>query len=375
MSLLKHSTGSLLWGFLLCASTLFTSVAVRAASREVLVGVNVTGVQRMNTKQQDALIQELSKNGVKLVRTGIGDSYSYFLIHAYQNDIRAVVDMSPIQGDKNAPMRPADKSLGLEWGEGRITGIDAGRFKAWLTAQLDTLEAAGVHLAAFELGNEINAPNFNGDFLPEQARGRVLGVADLDDPKDPECQTIAASYRSYLRILGAVKDVRDHSKLNRATPVISAGLADIGPPRKNTGQKLDGVSVPDTLDFLKKNGLDDLVDGYGIHFYPPNQDPNVPVPDRIKSLSERAFARCTSAKPCWLTEWAFPNRDLSCPIHDQTRVKLIQTEREAFKYFANQGRLAAIIYYNWTAQPGYESQAIFRCGAFTDAGKLALKPM
>jgi hypothetical protein len=175
--------------------------------------------------------------------------------------------------------------------------------------------------------------------------------------------------------LGAVKDVRDHSKLNRATPVISAGLADVGPPRKNTGQKLDAVSIPDTLDFLKKNGLDDLVDGYGIHFYPPNQDPNVPVSDRIKSLNERAFARCCSAKPCWLTEWAFPNRDLSCPIHDEKRVKLIQTEREAFKYFANQGRLAAITYYNWKSKPGYESQSIFRCGALTNAGKVALSPL
>jgi hypothetical protein len=39
------------------------------------------------------------------------------------------------------------------------------------------------------------------------------------------------------------------------------------------------------------------------------------------------------------------------------------------------GRLAAIIYYNWTALPGFEAHAIFRCGALTEAGKLALKPM
>jgi hypothetical protein len=118
-----------------------------------------------------------------------------------------------------------------------------------------------------------------------------------------------------------------------------------------------------------------LVDGYGIHFYPPNQDPNVPVAARINSLNERAFAQCSRAKPCWLTEWAFPNRYLSCPIHDETQVKLIQTEREAFKSFIKQGRLAGIIYYNWTAKSGYESQAIFRCGALTAAGKLPLSPL
>jgi hypothetical protein len=31
--------------------------------------------------------------------------------------------------------------------------------------------------------------------------------------------------------------------------------------------------------------------------------------------------------------------------------------------------------YNWTTLPGFETQAIFRCGALTDAGKLALSPM
>src|ERR1700745_185618 len=170
----------------------------RAHAEGVLVGVNVTGVQRLDPKRQAALIEELRGNGVHVVRTGIGDNYSYFLIHAHQNGIRAVVGMQPIQGDKNGPLRPADKSLGLEWGGGRISGIDAGKFKAWFAAQLDSLEAAGVHLVAFELGNEINGPYFNGDFLPDQATGRVLGIADLTNPNDPEGQAIAASYQPVI---------------------------------------------------------------------------------------------------------------------------------------------------------------------------------
>jgi hypothetical protein len=76
-----------------------------------------------------------------------------------------------------------------------------------------------------------------------------------------------------------------------------------------------------------------------------------------------------------LTDWGFANRDLSCPIHDETRVKLIQTEREAFESFVKRGTLAALIYYNRTAKPGYEAQAILRCGALTETGNLALKPM
>jgi len=114
-----------------------------------------------------------------------------------------------------------------------------------------------------------------------------------------------------------------------------------------------------TLDFLRHNGLDELVDGYGVHFYPSNPDPNTPLSERINGLKERTLVLCTSGKPCWLTERGFANRDLSCPIHDETRAKLIQTEREAFEMFVKQGRLAAIIYYNWTAKPGYEAQAIW----------------
>lgn len=87
----------------------------------------------------------------------------------------------------------------------------------------------------------------------------------------------------------------------------------------------------------------------------------------------RALAVCTSAKHCWLTEWGFANLDLSYPTRDETRVKLIQTEREAFKTVVKQGRLAAIIYYNWMALDGYGSQAILRGGALTGAGKLALQ--
>jgi hypothetical protein len=46
----------------------------------------------------------------------------------------------------------------------------------------------------------------------------------------------------------------------------------------------------------------------------------------------------------------------------------------AFQHFVSQGRLAAIIFYDWADKPGNEG-AIFRCGALTEAGKLALKPM
>jgi len=356
-----------------CTLSIPAAHAVQAGN--VVVGVNTVGIERMNEQQQDAFVEQLRENGVKVVRLGMDEKYTHFITRAYERGIGTVAIVFPWFGsEKIARMRPSDLSKGLIWGQAAFSTIDPEAFRTWFRARLTALEAAGVRLTAFEFGNEINTAGYDGDF-PLEATGRELGLSDLNNPTDREGAAIAAGYRVYLKALAELKHVRDASRLNQMTPIISAGLADSGPPGKRPHAKTDGVSIPDTLQFLRQNGLDELVDGYGVHFYPSNPDPNTPVSERVNGLRERALALCTSAKPCWLTEWGFANRDLSCPIHDETRVKLIQTEREAFKTFVKQGRLTAIIYYNWTALPGFEAQAIFRCGALTDAGKLALSPM
>lgn len=94
---------------------------------------------------------------------------------------------------------------------------------------------------------------------------------------------------------------------------------------------------------------------------------------------------CTPAKPCWITEWGFNNASQSCPIDDASRMAPIQDERGAFKQFVGQGRIASILYYSWSgvlpfswvhgANPKEDPGSIYRCGALTDAGKLALSPL
>jgi hypothetical protein len=347
-----------------------------ALATDVVVGVNPVGAQLMSEQQQDALIEQLRQDGVKTVRTGIGEQFTHFIVRAYQRGISADVIVYPTTASTRGALRPADPSVGLQWAERPITDADPEKFKAWLAGALAPLEAANVHLAALELGNEINGPFFNGDFLPAQASGRVLGLSDLANPNDPEGRAIAASYRAYLQVLAALKEVRDHLKVNRKTPIISAGLADGGLPGKKPGQKLDGVSVPASLQFMRQNGLDKLVEGYGVHVY-PGVDPRAPGAKLIDNLEADAFAQCSAAKPCWLTEWGFNNRNQSCPIDDTARVQLVTIMREALKHFADQGRLAASLFYSWSGLPGAKEDigAIFRCGALTPAGKLALSPL
>jgi hypothetical protein len=69
------------------------------------------------------------------------------------------------------PLRPADPALGLTWKQQALSDSNPEKLKGWFVPQLAALEASGVRLRAFELGNEINGPHFNGDFLPAHATG------------------------------------------------------------------------------------------------------------------------------------------------------------------------------------------------------------
>ena len=109
---------------------------------------------------------------------------------------------------------------------------------------MDKLDADGIVLAGLELENEINMAGNNPDFsLPGE--GKVLSLNDLYH--DPEGQQVANGYQQYLKELAALKQARDHSKLNRQTPLLPTSLVDIvqegrrdpgRPPRNMTGSAL-----------------------------------------------------------------------------------------------------------------------------------------
>jgi hypothetical protein len=92
---------------------------------------------------------------------------------------------------------------------------------------------------------------------------------------------------------------------------------------------------------------------------------------------KKIFSECGhGAKLCWLTEWGINNASQSCPIDDAKRKQAIEAERGAFNQFVRQGQLTAVIWFNWAGLPSpkEDASAIYRCGALTEAGKLALSP-
>jgi hypothetical protein len=342
-----------------------------AAGESVVVGVNVVSPQRLDSTEREAVLDQLQAAGVRMIRAPLappwgGHDYGPaidFIRRAYERGIKAdlIVGMQYREG---AQRRRAVEELPNMWPSYPLSSADAARFRAIFAPLFNQLEDFGIKLAALELGNEINSPGFNGDF-PIPGEGKVFGLKDLT--RDPVPDQIAGGYRAYLQTLAVLKEIRDHSRLNRETPILSAGLSDPGPAGRRPGSKTDAVTISATLEYLRANGIDALVDAYGVHSYPWAKTPA----RRLTQLEEDTLAECQPpgyGKPCWLTEWGVPSTGKACPSNDAPRAALIREMLNDLRQFAAEGRLKALLYYAWS-DPEY---GIHRCGELTLSGRLVI---
>jgi hypothetical protein len=248
-----------------------------------------------------------------------------------------------------------------------LSAADPDRSRAYYQMVFDKLEAAGVVLAGVELGNELNWTDFNGDF-PIPGEGRAFTLADLSH--DPEAERVAAGFLQYLKVVAVLKDVRDHSKLNQDTPIISAGMAGVSDEWQQHLQ-VDSVSIPATYAFLRAHGLDALVDGYGVHDYPPQvQKGDEAAAGKRTALLDTSIFPPGNGKPYWLTEWGFSSDGTAAA--DETRTRSVAEMRIYLQQLYRLGRLGGIFWYVWN-EP--DPHAIYKAGALTDAGREAIQPM
>ena len=182
-----------------------------------------------------------------------------------------------------------------------------------------------------------------------------------------------------------LKEVRDHSRLNRTTPIISAGMVSAKDGDKlYNNRKEDMVGLSATMTFLRSHGLDSLVDAYGIHSYPSTAQPGNPTAaaQRLARLNSVDLAPCrpkgsSEGKPCWVTEWGFPNSNLSCPPNETSRTLLIEEVRHDFDQFAAEHRLVGIDYFSWDSDPWsktIDADSVYRCGMLTESAGQAVAP-
>ena len=360
----------------------FGSTTIHA--QDIAVGVNVVSPLRASEAQQDAILGELKAAGVHAIRTGItpDEAGVDFVQRAYANGI-AILLILDFRYPPDAPTRPyRPKEFPEMWSGHPLSSADPALSKAYFESLLGKLDTKGIKLAGLELGNEINGGAFNPEF-PLPGEGKNFGLDDLYH--DPEGQQIARGYLQYLKVLSELKNVRDHSKLNRDTPIISAGLVAWGFDQPPPGPGKDVVSLSATLDYLRANGLDNLVDAYGIHTYPWANGPGDKnaAAGRLYRLKKYDLAQCrplgaVTGKPCWITEWGFANNDISCPPDKSARTSLVREMMGDFAQAARERRLSGLFYFAWNSDPWAKETdpfSVYRCGRLTESGKLALSPL
>jgi hypothetical protein len=345
---------------LLCACVLLAAARLVAAQSAV-VGVNLTiEPYYLTPAQQEEILGHMQDAGVKVIRSGItGDDKGYsFAQRVYAHGIK------------------------IEWlvcvcsptGHLTLSEADPATFRAYFQSRLSALESKGIVLAGLELGNEINWTNHDlGD--QKSGTGRILGNDELIN--DPKGQQVAKGYLQYIKALAVMKDIRDHSSLNGHTPIISAGLSPWDPPSPagSTGSNQDAVSLKATLQFLRANGMDQYLDGYGIHWYPQGTW----SPAARRSFLQQLLSVCRADKPCWMTEWGIPvSSGSSCPVVDAKRTAIFSELRDDFKPYARQGLLAGLFLYEWEGDIRKQQQSpygAYICGSLTLSGRQALEPL
>jgi hypothetical protein len=362
--------------------TIFLLVGAHAPAQEMVVGVNVVNPMRASVANQNTLLGQLKAAQVHVIRCGISndDKGIDFAKRASAAGIRIQLIVGA-EYAPNAPSRPYQPNVFPEmWGGHPLSFADPALSKTAFQHLFDSLDANGIALTGVELGNEINWAAFNPEFsLPGE--GKILSLDDL--AHDPEGKQIAKGFLQYIKVLAVLKDVRDHSRLNHSTPIISAGMVGAKDGEKlYNNKKEDMVSLAATIAFLRAHGLDSLVDAYGVHSYPSAGQPGNPTAaaQRAARLNSVDLAECRASgtaggKPCWITEWGFPNTDLSCPAKEAGRTLLVEELRGDFAAAGH--RLAGIDYFAWNSDPWskqIDSDSVYRCGALTESGKQAVAP-
>jgi hypothetical protein len=357
---------------LICCFPIIGVSAISPAHGQVVVGVNVVNPQRLSATEREKVLDQLQAAGVRVIRAPLAPPWSRgdyrpaidFIHRAYQRGIKTDLIVG-LQYREGAQRRPLVKDMPKMWPSYPLSAADPARFRAVFEPLFDQLESKGIVFAALELGNEINWTAFNGDF-PIPGEGRIFDRNDLTT--DPEARQIAQGFRAYLQTLTVLKDIRDHSRLNKVTPIISAGLSDPGAAGPRPGSKLDAVTISATLDYLRANGLDTLVDAYGVHTYPWVKSS---AAARLNLLEQDTFVECRPSgkgKPCWLTEWGLPSGTPACSGADPIRTALITEMINDFRQFEQQGRLTGLLYYAWVD----DKYGVYRCGALSEGGQTVI---
>jgi hypothetical protein len=356
----------------LLASLSFAGLGARADS--VPIGVNVVNPHRLSEERQRELLDQLVSAGVSTIRVPLpskkySDGAVRFIEAAASRNLRILLIVS-LEFPPDAPMRPADPRYPWLWSGHPLSSADAALFKESFGALLAAFEAKEIQFAGFELGNEINWAAFNAEF-PIPGEQKILSLDDLAN--DEEGRKIAAGFRSYVETLKVLRVLRDNSRLNRQTPIVTAGLANPGNAGPRPGSPADAVAIPAAFAYLQSLGADRIADAIGVHSYAPVKAGMKPA-EYAASLSKGPLSICGPKTHCWVTEWGLNNANTQCPVDDSDRAQKMSVARQGYDRLVTNRAVTGLYYFAWNTDPWSKSVdplSLYRCGGLTESGPIA----
>lgn len=244
----------------------------------------------------------------------------------------------------------------------KLSQLDPEFFLKMFTPIWRELEADGIPLTGIELGNEINWADFNGDLSANATSSYSGALASL-----PEREAYEEGMRRYVQIVRIVSNLRNTSIVDGRMKIISAGLATI--PEDFAAQKHAHYVAPsDAINLLRSYGIDEIVSGYGLHFYPGSTVSSL----ELHKVMYDVTGFCGNGPnriPCWLTEWGVASHSKRCPSDDLHQAEVIAKVRDEIEQLAAARRVSGSFYFDWD---GLNSPySIWRCGALTEGAARA----
>lgn len=327
-------------------------------------GVNRVNMAWLKPAEREQIFDQMVDNGVVAVRLSLTrpmDQSIDAVRLAHEKGLAILLEISLNNADFYPEGTKPRSGRGRIWDMYRLSDISPDRFQQAIADALQKIDALGVPLVAVEPGNEINWGAYNGDLaiLPKE---KMKTARSLDEMEElPLVEKGAEKYVELLRIVRAELAKTKHSAKAK---VVSAGLSDI-PFIDADRRGIDSVDPAVFTDLLKKYGLNDVADGYGIHIYPGSSGSRAARAKHITSAL--SFCGGADGKPCWITEWGFANTSKACPANDNNREQLVEKARDRFRQMMDSGQIAAAYYFDWDAS----TYGVWRCGSLTPAGQAA----
>lgn len=252
----------------------------------------------------------------------------------------------------------------------RLSDLDEARYARALGGFLAELDRRGARVAALEPGNEINWADFNGD-LPVTPVGQIFDHAGFETA--PEAPRILAGLRRYRGAIDVTRRVAGQSRAGAAAAIVTAGLYSPSDwVRRSGGSALTLDAAKALFDRL---GITEAADALAVHVYPQPASPaGRAAPAGILADLSAATAICGrrgAGKPCYVTEWGFPQAGAEACRDDRARLALMRTFERALACVDRERDLRAAYLFAWDESPQY---GVWRCDRLLDAGGLFRDP-